>query len=110
MAHFQKLNHTGFERFCVDILAVGRRGEMTRVFFKLEAILRGQSRAFEPAVGFRKLLLEVREAVEMLNFLGPAVVEVYVMRVWRLISGLDHPFDPEQLHTTPPQSITVGVF
>ena len=58
--------------------------------FKLEATLRRQSQAFEPAVGFRKLLLEVRET-EMSILLWPGVVMVVVgviMRVWRLITFL----------------------
>ena len=59
--------------------------------FKLEATLRDQSQAFEPAVGFRKLLLEVREWVEMSILLWPGLVVEVIMRVWRLTTFLEHP-------------------
>ena len=79
---------------------------------KLEATPRGQSQAFEPAVAFRKLFLEVRE-VEMSILLWPGelVVEV-IMRVWRPITFLveHHLCGLEQLHTTPPLSISAGEF
>lgn len=75
MAYFQSF-HSGLDST--------RPGRDDTTAFKLEATLRDQSRAFELAVGSRKLLLEIHEAV-----LWPELVEVMKVQ-WSLIIFLDH--------------------